>query len=280
MEQQRRKTRTWSSYEDQRLIAAVSRFGLDNWSHVATFVGNGRTRAQCAQRWNRGLDPRISRDHWSVEEENKLISLIVSKTGKGWTHIASEMGNRSDVQCRYHYLQMKKEGRVPVSLESTPPSSNSDSSQAPSIAMNSPTSLGEMTQSIFNIPSEVHSLDYSDKSKFAYSPEPYFTPLPEQPPHSVNSQPVESDIIQIQNSGNHFSAFVAPKQQPNSYTPEEHKQEQKDTPQQPSQSQAFDIFNIPPPQYGNDPFSDLDGKSDSDFTIKLPEFNSSIYTLW
>jgi len=26
---------------------------------VASFVGNGRTRAQCAQRWSRGLNPKI-----------------------------------------------------------------------------------------------------------------------------------------------------------------------------------------------------------------------------
>jgi len=115
----RKKTRTWTSYEDQRLIAAVHRFGLDNWALVALFIGNGRTRAQCAQRWNRGLDPRISKDHWTAEEETKLIHLVLSVGNKGWTCIATGMGNRSDVQCRYHYIQMKKEGRIPNSFDET-----------------------------------------------------------------------------------------------------------------------------------------------------------------
>ena len=108
----RKKTRPWAAGEDARLIAGIHRFGLDDWVSVARFVGNGRTRAQCAQRWVRGLDPRISKDQWTWEDEQKLLSLVANGENKGWTAIAAAMGNRSDVQCRYHFLQMRKEGRV------------------------------------------------------------------------------------------------------------------------------------------------------------------------
>jgi hypothetical protein len=30
---------------------------------------------------------------------------------EGWMRISREMGNRSDVQCRYHYLQLTRSGR-------------------------------------------------------------------------------------------------------------------------------------------------------------------------
>lgn len=30
---------------------------------------------------------------------------------KSWIKVASELGNRSNVQCRYHYLQMKRENK-------------------------------------------------------------------------------------------------------------------------------------------------------------------------
>lgn len=114
----RKKTRPWGINEDTRLLAGIHKFGLDNWISVAKFVGNGRTRAQCAQRWVRGLDPRISKDQWSPEDEDKLVSLISANENKGWTMIAAAMGNRSDVQCRYHFLQMQRDGKIPPEIAS------------------------------------------------------------------------------------------------------------------------------------------------------------------
>lgn len=108
-----KKIRIWSFYEDQRLIAAIHRFGQNNWPRISAFVGNNRSRAQCAQRWNRGLNPRVSKEIWSQEEEKKLIALVESGETKGWTQVALGMGNRSDVQCRYHYIQMKREKKIP-----------------------------------------------------------------------------------------------------------------------------------------------------------------------
>ena len=104
----RKKTRTWGGYEDQRLIAGVYKYGLDNWPMVATFVGSGRTRAQCAQRWARGLNPRICKKHWSHAEDEQLKQLVQTYGEKSWTKIAAAFGNRSDVQCRYHYRQLVK----------------------------------------------------------------------------------------------------------------------------------------------------------------------------
>ena len=105
----RKKTHPWSEYEDQRLLAAIHKYGLDNWAPVSVFVGNKRTRAQCSQRWFRGLDPRISKVLWTSEEETKLKQLIERYGDRAWTKISSELGNRSDAQCRYHYRQMMKE---------------------------------------------------------------------------------------------------------------------------------------------------------------------------
>ena len=102
----RKKTRTWTPAEDQRLLGGVVRFGLDNWQTVAKWLGSGRNRAQCSQRWTRGLDPRISKKSWTPEEDAQLEELVKIHGDKSWTKIAGILGNRSDVQCRYHYKQL------------------------------------------------------------------------------------------------------------------------------------------------------------------------------
>jgi hypothetical protein len=108
----RKKIRLWSQYEDHRLLCAIHRHGLDNWPAVSQFVGNERTRAQCAQRWRRGLDPRILKVTWTRDEEEKLLELVKKYGVRAWTKISCEFGNRSDVQCRYHYGQMTKASHV------------------------------------------------------------------------------------------------------------------------------------------------------------------------
>jgi hypothetical protein len=97
----------WLPPEDNRLLAAIHRFGTQSWPAVASFVGNRRTRAQCAQRWFRGLDPRLSKDAWTPEEDAKLTTLADAGPEKGWTWISRQMGTRSDVQCRYRYVQLR-----------------------------------------------------------------------------------------------------------------------------------------------------------------------------
>lgn len=105
----RKKSHCWTSSEDERLLAAVHRYGIDNWSSVAHFVGNARTRSQCSQRWFRGIDPRLSKNLWTHEEDNMLISLVSYYGDRSWTKVASKLGNRSDVQCRYHYKQIHRD---------------------------------------------------------------------------------------------------------------------------------------------------------------------------
>ena len=105
----RKKTRTWSVMEDNRLLAGVYHFGTENWKSVAQFLGSGRNRAQCSQRWTRCLNPRISKKNWSEEENRQLEELVRINGDKSWTKISALMGNRSDVQCRYHYRQLKNE---------------------------------------------------------------------------------------------------------------------------------------------------------------------------
>ncbi|OHT01215.1 Myb-like DNA-binding domain containing protein [Tritrichomonas foetus] len=102
------KLRMWTKFEDDRLIGGIYRYGLDNWGAVADFVGGCRNRSQCYQRWSRGLNPKICKKSWSPEEDQKLIELVQIFGENSWAKIASKLGNRSDIQCRYHYKQISK----------------------------------------------------------------------------------------------------------------------------------------------------------------------------
>ena len=104
----RRRTHSWTEEEDHRLVTAVHKFGTENWTIIASQVGGGRTRAQCSQRWLRALNPIISKVSWTENEDQLLIDSVRKFGAKGWAKIASIVGNRCDVQCRYRYKQLVK----------------------------------------------------------------------------------------------------------------------------------------------------------------------------
>ena len=61
----RKRPNAWSHEEDIKLVEAVNMYGVKSWSMVAWYVGGGRSKSQCSQRWTRGLDPRLKKESWS-----------------------------------------------------------------------------------------------------------------------------------------------------------------------------------------------------------------------
>lgn len=104
----RKSFRNWTSSEDTRLLAGMLKYGSESWTSISKFVGNNRTRSQCSQRWNRGLNPRISKESWTPDEDRFLISLVQRYGEKSWTRVSASMSSRSDVQCRYRYYQITR----------------------------------------------------------------------------------------------------------------------------------------------------------------------------
>ena len=112
----RKKAISWSVGDDNRLIMAVNMYGKDNWPLISRFVGGGRTRGQCSQRWSRVIDPKISKHPWTREDDERLCASVEKLGKKNWMRVAEAMGNRSDVQCRYRYGQLEA-GKVRRELE-------------------------------------------------------------------------------------------------------------------------------------------------------------------
>lgn len=99
----KKKNKIWSPQEDHRLIVGIHRYGIKCWSLVSEFVGNGRTRCQCLQRWQRSLNPLINKNHWTPKEDMALVSSVQKYGDHSWTKVSNEVKGRTDIQCRYRY---------------------------------------------------------------------------------------------------------------------------------------------------------------------------------
>lgn len=93
----------WTNVEDQILRAAVSKYGLTQWSRVASLLPK-KTAKQAKARWNEYLNPIINRSEWSREDDEKLLELAKLLPHQ-WRSIAPIMG-RTATQCveRYQHL--------------------------------------------------------------------------------------------------------------------------------------------------------------------------------
>ena len=88
----------WSQTEDDRLLAAVNRLGTNNWGLIAAEV-SGRTGKQCRERWAGILNPALTKQPWT-EEEDKLLEALHAQYGNKWALIAMHIKGRSTIALR------------------------------------------------------------------------------------------------------------------------------------------------------------------------------------
>lgn len=88
---------------DEILKAAVSKYGLHQWSRVASLLAR-KSAKQAKARWNEYLDPRIRKLDWSVEEDEKLLTLAKLMPNQ-WRSIAESLG-RTATQCLERYQRL------------------------------------------------------------------------------------------------------------------------------------------------------------------------------
>lgn len=97
----------WTREEDKKLVEAINIYGTNNWSMVSNIVIT-KSRSQCAQRWNRTLNPDIKYSNWSQIEDQSLINAIQKYGTSAWVLVARHVGHRSDLQCRRRFQALKK----------------------------------------------------------------------------------------------------------------------------------------------------------------------------
>lgn len=93
----------WRNSDDEVLKVAVTKYGLNQWSRVASLVYR-KSAKQCKARWNEWLDPSIKKVEWSREEEEKLLHLAKVFPTQ-WRTISQHIG-RTATQCLEKYERL------------------------------------------------------------------------------------------------------------------------------------------------------------------------------
>ena len=115
--------RYWQQWEDEILRRLVKANGAKRWKKVAESIP-GRSSVQCSQRWRRiiktehGTIPprkdllRRAPRHWSVEEDNALITSVKVHNAKNWKLISKSVPGRSNIQCQHRWRNVLAPGHV------------------------------------------------------------------------------------------------------------------------------------------------------------------------
>jgi len=103
-----RVRKTFNKLDDEKLMQIVMSANKVDWTEVANQMGN-RTPRQCRERWKNYVDPKLLKDQWSVDEDERLLKKF-DEIGSHWTKLKNYFPGRSvnSLKNRYSFLTGKK----------------------------------------------------------------------------------------------------------------------------------------------------------------------------
>lgn len=113
----RKSKRWWTSEEDEKLKNLVASHGAKNWKAIAGYFED-RTDVQCLHRWQKVLNPELTKGPWTQEEDQIVLKLVQKYGARHWSTIASHLPGRIGKQCRerwHNHLNpsIKRQGWTP-----------------------------------------------------------------------------------------------------------------------------------------------------------------------
>jgi hypothetical protein len=84
----------WTPEEDAKLLQLVQTHGAKKWTFLASHLP-GRVSKQLRERWHNQLNPAVSKEPWSSDEDQIIID-TVRKVGNSWATMAKLLSGRTD----------------------------------------------------------------------------------------------------------------------------------------------------------------------------------------
>lgn len=98
---------SWTTEEDQALLAWVQRFGAQRWTDCSKVV-QGRCGKQCRERWVNILNPQVKKGDWSELEQLTIFSSLVQYS-TAWSTIARSLPGRTENSIKnYFYSSLRR----------------------------------------------------------------------------------------------------------------------------------------------------------------------------
>jgi hypothetical protein len=94
--------RNWHAEEDEALIRLVEIHGKQ-WGIIASQMEN-RSPAQVAARWEKCLDPKLTKGPFTPEEDQIIIDYVEQNGAQNWPGLSEFLVRRSAKQCRERWL--------------------------------------------------------------------------------------------------------------------------------------------------------------------------------
>ena len=103
---------TWTQFEDEQLISAVSKFGAKKWIDISKLVPT-RTSKQCRERWHHRLDPIIKHEPFEPWEDTIILEKQ-KEIGNKWSIISQKLPGRSASSVKNRWYSCLKNQNIKI----------------------------------------------------------------------------------------------------------------------------------------------------------------------